>query len=668
MDDERSPLYPRLTHHLPDDQGDSESDDETSFASFRFRAPRRSTIFQDQSITLTWDNIAVRTVPKKGWFQWKSNQGESFEGTEIVKGVSGYVKPGMLLAIFGASGSGKSTLLNALTFRTTSDLTVEGSVMANGEIVDSTITSIMGYVQQEDLFFASLTVREQLQFQARLKLDRELTKEERSEKVEEVIRELGLTGCANFCIGNPGSGEAISGGERKRLSVAAEILTDPHLLICDEPTSGLDSYMAETVVSRLKDLAIGGNSIICTLHQPSSEIYEHLDYILIMCAGRCAYMGPTSDAVEYFSKIGYICPSTYNPPDFFIETLSVDSETEEGSTKETICDCFHESRYYNKVQEILHDQMFKSRIRRKSIMKRLKRGSESPYKASWLTQFSILLWRSFIRTIRDKAVMRARIFYVFITTIFVGLAYWQTPNTQTGARDIQGIFFLILIIVGQEAYWQSIGILLSETTIFFREHLSGMYRTDTYFIAKSLSEIPTCLFVAVITGTISYWVTGLNPDLERFFMFLFLIFIIGLAATALGFIVSVVSTTYGFAMALAALIIFPMDLFAGFYLNVASIPVYLRWLEYLSYTRYGYEAMSINQWYKVEDIECDTFGTNNSTCLFDGEAVLDVFNFEPKHLRRDIVMLLVLTVGYQSLAFILLLTRIYLKMGRRKYK
>ncbi|XP_070547905.1 protein white-like [Ptychodera flava] len=342
--------------------------EETSFASFEFQTPRTPTHLQDNGLALTWDSITVRTMPKRSRFPWKRNDDINEQGREIICRVSGYAQPGTLLAILGPSGSGKSTLLDAITFRTKNGLEVNGNILANGEPAGDSITSAMAYVQQEDMFLSTLTVREHLQFQAKLRMDREITRKRRFERVEEVIGELGLTECASTRIGEAGTANGISGGERKRLSLAAEILTDPPILICDGPTTGLDIFMAEVVASKLSDLSSNGHTVICTMHQPSSTIFQKIDNILMLSEGRCAYMGPRDELVNYLHGIGYDCPDSYNPADYFIELLSTDLDDPNADTMQTICDCFDGSKFHNKVQEVLQHQTWNSRIRRKSSM------------------------------------------------------------------------------------------------------------------------------------------------------------------------------------------------------------------------------------------------------------------------------------------------------------
>ena len=213
------------------------------------------------------------------------------------------VRPGEFLAILGASGAGKSTLMNTLLFRNLGGLNVSGSRLANGQAVTpSSLLASSAYVQQDDLFFGSLTVREHLTFHALLRMDKDVAKADRMERVEAVIQELGLSKCSDTKIGVPGKFKGISGGQMKRLAFASEVLTNPALLFCDEPTSGLDSVMAASVVEVMRNLASQGRTIVCTIHQPSSQIVNMFDKVLLMAEGRTAYLGDVPGANSFFER------------------------------------------------------------------------------------------------------------------------------------------------------------------------------------------------------------------------------------------------------------------------------------------------------------------------------------------------------------------------------
>ncbi|EJD75463.1 CBR-WHT-4 protein [Loa loa] len=236
----------------------------------------------------------------------------------------------MNIANHDYSGTGKTVLLNALTMNVSSDVEVKGKILVNGEQLSSTdMHRISRYVHQDDIFIGTLTVREQLMYSAELQMGRNTTKADRLKRVEEVLKELGLKRCETTLIGVTNRLKGISCGESKRLAFACEILTDPLILFCDEPTSGLDSFMAVQVVHCLKEMAKKGKTIITTIHQPSSQVFNMFDNVCFMSMGKVAYFGPVTEVCNFFKNIGFACPETYNPADHIIKMLSVTQDEQE---------------------------------------------------------------------------------------------------------------------------------------------------------------------------------------------------------------------------------------------------------------------------------------------------------------------------------------------------
>lgn len=223
----------------------------------------------------------------------------------FLNSVNGIAKPGEVLAIMGASGAGKTTLLNVLTFRNKGNLEISGDIRINGKLVTSgqQLAVISGYVQQNDIFIGTLKVKEHLRFYTMLKMGSSATQSAKDDRVEEIMTDLNLKKCQDTLIGVPSLGiKGISGGEMRRLAFASEIITNPGILFCDEPTSGLDSFMAMSIVDAMKNLALKGKTIICTIHQPSSEIFEKFDSLYLMAEGRVAYSGPLNEGLNFFSR------------------------------------------------------------------------------------------------------------------------------------------------------------------------------------------------------------------------------------------------------------------------------------------------------------------------------------------------------------------------------
>jgi ABC-type multidrug transport system ATPase subunit len=225
--------------------------------------------------------------------------------------------PGEILAILGPSGSGKSTLLNAIAGRIQAN-GFTGTVLTNNRKPAKQIMKRIGFVTQDDILYPHLTVRETLVFCSLLRLPKSLSKQDKTLVAESVISELGLTKCGNTIIGNSFI-RGISGGERKRVSIAHEMLINPSLLILDEPTSGLDATAAYRLLLTLGTLAQKGKTIVTSMHQPSSRVYQMFDSVLVLSEGRCLYFGKGSEAMAYFESVGYSPSFPMNPADFLLD-------------------------------------------------------------------------------------------------------------------------------------------------------------------------------------------------------------------------------------------------------------------------------------------------------------------------------------------------------------
>lgn len=213
--------------------------------------------------TLVWKSIGATVLKQDG------------SRRTVLREVSGAAFPNEVLAIMGGSGAGKTTLMNILAYLDTKGVEKKGNMLINGQELNKTeVRAMSAYVQQVDLFVGTLTVREQLTFSALLRMGRNYSKEEKMQKVEEVIRQFNLTDCQNTMIGVPNKVKGISVGEKKRLAFACEVLTDPSILFCDEPTSGLDAFMASQVVGAMRFLADQGKTVISVIHQPSSSTFS----------------------------------------------------------------------------------------------------------------------------------------------------------------------------------------------------------------------------------------------------------------------------------------------------------------------------------------------------------------------------------------------------------
>ena len=242
-------------------------------------------------------------------------------GKEILSNISGTVHPGELMAIMGASGAGKTTFLDILA-RKNKKGTISGNFYVNGEkVLDEEFKAVIGFVDQEDTMLPTLTVHETILDSALLRLPKEMKYSAKEQKVEDVERQLGIYHIRDQIIGSEeGTGRGISGGEKRRVGIACELVTSPSILFLDEPTSGLDSFNAFNVVECLVNLVKSYNrTVVFTIHQPRSNIVALFDQLVLLARGRTVYSGPLNSCQPYFDHVGYACPPGFNIADYLVD-------------------------------------------------------------------------------------------------------------------------------------------------------------------------------------------------------------------------------------------------------------------------------------------------------------------------------------------------------------
>nr|AHK05665.1 ATP-binding cassette transporter sub-family G 75152 [Tigriopus japonicus] len=597
----------------------------------------------------------------------------------VLKNVSGYANKGELLAIMGPSSAGKSTLLNALAFQNLNGLQItSGERYANGMLMNPTgMTSISGYIPQFDLFIGTLTVREHLTFLSNLRIGGQVSQEDKRIRVETVMNELGLTKCADVLIGVRGRVKGISGGEMRRLAFASEVLADTPLLLCDEPTSGLDSWMAENVVEQMRIMCDKGKTIICVIHQPSSDVFTMFDRVLLMVEGRNAFMGTIKEANDFFDKIGYPCPSNFNPADHFIYKLSMQPKLEDEylGRVQYICDEYENSRYGKFVsaeienhienrEELFHNVGFNF-------------SELKPYKSPWDQQFRAVLWRSWHSVTKEPLIAKIRILEVIVLALIVGAIFFGQENNQEGVISINGALFWVTMNQTFSNYSSVLNVFCNEIPVFIREHFSGMYRTDVYFLAKQIADLPLFVITPVLFMAIYYYMVNLNNEIDRFLMAILINVMIVQTASAIGIFMSCICPNLPVALAIGPTIFIPLMNFGGFFQNEGTIPSYLIWIRYISLYYYGNEAFNINQWSGVTNITCDSdrhesrlfkpltaiidpyhaIRRDPAACAETGEEVLDFYHFHKNNLWFDIIMLAILSLSFRILAFLALLNK-----------
>ena len=499
---------------------------------------------------------------------------------EALKTLTAKFQPGKLTAIMGPSGSGKTTLLNILAGRagkaSIAGAELTGEISLDGRVIDPIKErDEFAYVMSEDALFATLTPRESLMYAARLRLPH-VTQAERSEKVEKLISALKISNCADTLIGDERT-KGVSSGERKRTAVGCELVHDPALVLLDEPTSGLDSYTAYELVDNLRLIANQGRSVVTTIHQPRSEIFDLFHDVVFLASGSIIYQGPAKKVREFFASAGYVCPDKHNPADFvmhLLQTLSAE-ELEEIVNK----------RDLSNIKLTIG-------LEKKEALKNPPKPSEV-HRATLSQQTRILLGREIKNTFRNKEIMGMRFGAEIIMSLLFGGVFFQVGKasslTSPDYLDSQVMSYVgaVTFVCIQAMFANVQPILIAfpkERPIFIREYSGGYYSAAVYFLCKSLVEIPLLAVQSALATVILYFMMGFSGNYPLFFLGNYLI---GLASASLAVALTSRVAQMKTALELSPLVFVPQIFFSGVFVRIEQIPAVLRWIQYIIPLKYG---------------------------------------------------------------------------------
>ncbi|ODM94414.1 ATP-binding cassette sub-family G member 1 [Orchesella cincta] len=544
----------------------------------------------------------------------------------ILKDASGTFKPGELTAIMGPSGAGKSTLMNILAGYKTHN--VQGSINVNGKCRDlAQFRKMSCYIMQDDVLLPHLTVYESMKYAAQLKLPLKSTKSQTELVIKEILDIIGLTECQNV------KASRISGGQRKRLSIALELINNPPIMFFDEPTSGLDSASCYSCVNLLKALAQGGRTVIATIHQPSARILEQFDSLYLLGGGKCLYRGPTRSVVPFVALQGLQCPPYHNPADFVIEiasgdygnqwigilakatALSSDSDSsgvandcsEDGSS-EGIED---ESRITPSKKVKVFKQDVKNCSHEKEVAVSLIEMESSPKSVPkdsrlelFSNQFVTLLRRCFLCISRDMMLTHLRIASTLIIGILVGAIYYDAGNDAESSINNLGNLFFGLLFIGISSLMTTLLTFPLERGVLVREHLNCWYSLKSYFIARTCADLPFQVFFPFLYVAITYYMADQPQEAFRFWIVAGMHICISLVAQSLGLLIGAMCHVQN-AVFIGPVTTIPMFLFAGFLVSLESVPVYLRWISWFSYVKYSFQSiLAAIYGFERENLKC----------------------------------------------------------------
>lgn len=459
----------------------------------------------------------------------------SSQYSALHNGSSGFVPNGHVCGILGPSGAGKSTFLRSLV--------EEGRAWqyhhdAEQQQQQQLITAPqVAWLQQHDSFFELLTVQETLQLAAFLELP-EWTVSKRQALVQTKLKALGLATVAHRRVGNchatllSGNQQTLSGGERRRLAVALELLTNKELLLADEPTTGLDASMSIRVVQLIRDTVQSLQiPAFCVLHQPRSVIWnELLDHVLLLASGgRVCYVGPRNEIRAYFEAMGYVCPRDTNPAEFYVDLISVDPEDAvqaavDERRVQRIVEHFRE--YQQQQLRLMSNRKQKHHLKQGDAIQKTESSTTTTTATTtqqrhhrilqcpqWLLRFTALLKRSFRQNIRDTTSIGARLVFSMSNAWLLTQLYptvVRGPATAHSLADRAALLTTAAMIVCNMAYMKTADLLEQEYPVVMREQMRHQYTPLEYLLAKALAELPLDALFAGVFSTVLKLCTGLR--------------------------------------------------------------------------------------------------------------------------------------------------------------
>eukprot|EP01035_Chromulina_nebulosa_P018182 gene18182-23840_t len=513
----------------------------------------------------------------------------------ILDGLSGSMYSNQLVAILGPTGSGKTCLLNVLC----------GRVQYSKKIIIS---------GKDDSLFNYLTVRETLILAAHFHMPYGNT--EINNTVNGIIRELALGKAQNTIIGSD-SRRGISGGERKRVAIGKQLMSNPKLIFLDEPTSNLDSFQAQSMMEALKMLSSSGKLVMTVIHQP---------------------------------RIGYSCPSQYNPADYFLDLVSLDTRTiqSELETRNTIelLATFWNNTIISKSEDIEEHKFVDIELspncndekRSQASLRSISDMVASSYLIInenhpksvighiivWFTSYYYLSWRATAEIYRNFGSIAIKLATVLFFAVILSLLYHNVKYSQTNIQDRIGLLYFITL---NQSFTPLVGVLRlfpAEKRIISREIAVGSYPLSSYFLSRVLAELPGQTITTIVFCAIVYWSSNLNPNPIRFLIFLCVVILESFCAIALGFALGSISPNDVIANALGPPVLIILMLFGGFYINTSSLPEGSAWVTYISYIKWAFQALIINE-FTGETFSCKDAGSKG--CESTGEQVIDRLQF-----------------------------------------
>ncbi|CDP04831.1 unnamed protein product [Coffea canephora] len=535
-------------------------------------------------------------------------QGLTEDRLELLKGVSGSFRPGVLTALMGVSGAGKTTLMDVLAGRKTGGY-IEGTITISGyPKKQDTFARIAGYCEQNDIHSPHVTVYESLQYSAWLRLPAEADAATRKMFVEEVMELVELTSLKEALVGLPGV-NGLSTEQRKRLTIAVELVANPSIIFMDEPTSGLDARAAAIVMRTVRNTVDTGRTVVCTIHQPSIDIFDAFDeLVLLKRGGEEIFVGPLGrhcvDLIRYFEAVDGIdkIRDGYNPATWMLEVSSIAQEAALGVNFPQI---YKGSELYRRNKALIKELSTPAPGSKELYFR-------TRYSQPFFIQFMACLWKQHLSYWRNPHYTAVRLLFTTIIALMFGTIYWKLGSKRERLQDLlnaMGSMYSAVLFMGIQNATSVQPVVAIERTVFYRERAAGMYAALAYAFGQVVVELPYLLVQTAIYGVLVYAMIGFEWTAAKFFWYLFFMYFTLWYFTAYGMMTVAVTPNQNIAAIVSSSFYSIWNLFSGFIVPKPRIPVWWRWYYYISpvaWTLYGLVASQFG------DIKEEMIDTNQT--------------------------------------------------------